>query len=277
MNEKFNSERNVIITTKDEITAPNVEKYIKDNLKNYPQGSKFIVFCGHHHKKNTDGSVQTAHGESKIVAEYSSMFDNIIKEYEKCDCSKANCEQCEKYHFWLEKKFEMGLVLPLFTISDDSEASEECMLEDECMCGKNCKKFVLNPTSKNSIKIMSDYMLKTDCANVFFFASCYSQKSEINNLMKASGLFSALIVAAERGDISCGKVFKLDPEQQAFLKKIAENPTINLVVLMGEQTNFVYYISLIQFLIFTKCKSFYFIFCENLKFFKKCSNWIYDL
>lgn len=169
----FNSERNVIITANDEITAPNVEKYIKDNLKNFPQGSKFIVFCGHHHKKNTDESVKTAHSESEIVAEYSSMFDNIIKECEKCDV-------------WLEKKFEMGLVLPLFTTSDHSEASDECKLEKGCECGKNCKKFVLNPASKNSIKIMSDYMFKADCPNVLVFASCYSQKSEINNLMKAS-------------------------------------------------------------------------------------------
>ena len=235
-NEKFNSERNVIITTKDKITAPNVEKYIKDNLKNFPQGSKFILFCGHHHKKNTDGSVQTAHGESKIVSDYSSMFDNIIKEYEKCECTQTNCDQCEKHGFWLEKKFKMGVVFPLFTISDDSQASEECMLENECKCGKNCKKFVLNEASKNSIEMIRDNMMTSDCPNVLIFASCYSQKSEINNLMKASGLYSALLVAAERGDISCGKVFKLDSEQQAFLKKIVENSLLNTIVLMGKET-----------------------------------------
>ena len=130
----------------------------------------------------------------------------------------------------------MGVVFPLFTISDDSQASEECMLEDECICGKNCKKFVLNQTSKNSIKLISDYMMISGCPNVLIFASCYSQKSEINNLMKASGLYSALLVAAERGDISCGKVFKLDPEQQTFLKKIAENSLLNTIVLMGKQS-----------------------------------------
>ena len=162
------------------------------------------------------------------------MFDNIIKEYEKCNCTQANCSQCEKHRFWLGKNFEMGLVLPLFTISDDSQASEECMLEDECICGKNCKKFVLNQASKNSIKIISDYMMMSGCPNVLIFASCYSQKSEINDLMKASGLYSALLVAAERGDISCGKVFKLDPEQQAFLKKIAEYSLLNTIILMGK-------------------------------------------
>ena len=164
------------------------------------------------------------------------MFDNIIKEYEKCDCNQTNCDQCEKHCFWLEKKFEMGLVLPLFTISDDNQASEECMLEDECICGKNCKKFVLNQASKNSIKIISDYMMMSGCPNILIFASCYSQKREINNLMKASGLYSALLVIAERGDISCGKVFKLDSEQQTFLKKIAENSLLNTIVLMGKQT-----------------------------------------
>ena len=54
--------------------------------------------------------------------------------------------------------------------------------------------------------------------------------------MKASGLYSALLVAAERGDISCGKVYKLDSEQQAFLKKIVENSLLNTIFLMGKET-----------------------------------------
>merc|ERR1712016_324912 len=124
------------------------------------------------------------------------MFDNIIKEYEKCDCNQTNCDQCEKNCFWLGKKF------------------------------------VLNQASKNSIKMISDYMMISGCPNVLIFASCYSQKSEINDLMKASGLYSALLVAAERGEISCGNVFKLDSEQQAFLKKIVENSLLNTIVLM---------------------------------------------
>ena len=84
--------------------------------------------------------------------------------------------------------------------------------------------------------MIRDNMMTSDCPNVLIFASCYSQKSEINNIMKASGLYSALLVAAERGDISCGKVFKLDLEQQAFLKKIAENSLLNTIVLMGKET-----------------------------------------
>ena len=239
MNEKFNSERNVIITAKDEIKSTDVERYIKENLKTFPQGSQFIVFCGHHHQKNADGSVQIAKSESKIVADYNAMFENVIKAYQKCDC-KANCEKCQRYDLWLEKKFKMGLVLPLYTtVSDSSKVSDNCMIEDKCICGKNCLKFVLNQTSKNSIEIMTNYLLTSNCAHTLIFASCYSQKSEINNIMRASGLFSALTLAEERGGITSGKVFKLDPEQQLFLKKIAENPTIRVVVLTGKLTSFV--------------------------------------
>ena len=85
MNEKFNSERNVIITAKDEIKSTDVEKYIKENLKTFPQGSQFIVFCGHHHQKNADGSVQIAKSESKIVANY--LFLVLMWNFANCNFS----------------------------------------------------------------------------------------------------------------------------------------------------------------------------------------------
>ena len=77
-------------------------------------------------------------------------------------------------------------------------------------------------------------MLKTSEPHVLIFASCFSQESEINDILRSEGLFSVLNVAAERGEITCGNVFKLEPEQQDVLKKIADNFKIKDVIFMGE-------------------------------------------
>ena len=106
--------------------------------------------------------------------------------------------------------------------------------EEKRYAEKSHKKYTLLKSSRNKIRMKFNDLLKTSQPNVLIFASCFSHESEINDILRSDGLLSALTVAAERGGITCGKVFKLDPEQQDVLKKIAENFEIKLVVFMGE-------------------------------------------
>ena len=113
--------------------------------------------------------------------------------------------------------------------------SAEVLSNEEKHCAeKSHKKYTLLKSSRNKIRMKFNDLLKTSQPNVLIFASCFSHESEINDILRSDGLLSALTVAAERGGITCGKVFKLDPEQQNVLKKIAENFEIKLVVFMGE-------------------------------------------
>ena len=115
-------------------------------------------------------------------------------------------------------------------------SAEVASNEEKRYAEKSHKKYTLLKSSRNKIRMKFNDLLKTSQPNVLIFASCFSHESEINDILRSDGLLSALTVAAERGGITCGKVFKLDPEQQTFLKMIAENSTLKTVVLMGKQT-----------------------------------------
>ena len=49
---KFNM--TAIITAKDTITDNELKHFILDNLSTFDKGSKFTIFCGHHHCGPTD-------------------------------------------------------------------------------------------------------------------------------------------------------------------------------------------------------------------------------
>ena len=80
-------------------------------------------------------------------------------------------------------------------------------------------------------------LVNEESPTVFIFATCYSYFSEINGLLHSSGLISALNVSKERGDITNGKIFKLDDEQKDFLKKITENLIIKDIIIAGKISN----------------------------------------
>ena len=50
---KFNSDKNVFITSTDELNSGDMEKYVIENMESFPAGAKFMVICGHHHMKET--------------------------------------------------------------------------------------------------------------------------------------------------------------------------------------------------------------------------------
>ena len=215
--EKFHNERNVIITTKDEIIANDVEEYLKKNLQHFPKGAKFIVFCGHHHRCDDQGNVHIGKTESGIVAQYDSIFENVIQDCSQpCENKCGQCEKCLYFNIWQEKAFKMGFVIPIFTKEDEDG------------------KYHLNQRSKNVIKFFSQDLMKTDSPHVVIFGSCHSQKSEIKHLMRSSGLFAAICMATDRGEITCGKLFELDPEQQDMLNTIVNDLNIKDVILSGE-------------------------------------------
>jgi hypothetical protein len=49
--DKFNSARNVFITSTEKMTSSDLQFYIIKNLEHFPKSARFIVMCGHHHIK----------------------------------------------------------------------------------------------------------------------------------------------------------------------------------------------------------------------------------
>ena len=60
-------------------------------------------------------------------------------------------------------------------------------------------------------------------------------KSEISQILRAAGLYSALDVSEERGKIMAGKMFKLDLDQQIFLRTVAYDFEKKDIIVGGKQ------------------------------------------
>ena len=213
LEEKTHNFRNTIISFKSEIRATDVETYLKRHLSEFYKNSRFIVLCGVH----TSPTGELAQSESKFVADYQSMFDNIISDHENPCRKKCNtCRECLKFLLWEEKRFLMGTVLPIFSkLNHDG-------------------KYVLLKSSINTIKWLFEELLNTSWPHVFIFATCFSQYSEINHLLRSHGLYSVLSLSKERGDITSGHFFQLDNEQKSFLEKVVGDLTIKDIIITGE-------------------------------------------
>ena len=85
---------------------------------------------------------------------------------------------------------------------------------------KKGDKFVISESGKSEIKSKFEDLLTAKKPHVLIFASCFSHLSEINHTLRASGLYSCLLVSNERSDITLGKVCHLDKEQQVLLQDV---------------------------------------------------------
>ena len=151
-----------------------------------------------------------------IVENYKAMFDSIKNCCETlCELGEDNidcggCIQCktvrDKGALWKQKNFEMDerFVLPIKTKEENG-------------------KFELEPDSISLIKKTFDDLISSDIPHVFIFASCWSFFSEINSVLRASGLLSTLSLSKERYDITEGKMFKLNEDQKHLLELAVNN------------------------------------------------------
>ena len=253
----FNSERNVIITANTKINSSDLEIFLENNLNKFRIGSRFFMFSGLHHEKE-DERVQIGKSEADLIGQFESSMKRIIKKCEKpCEDSCSKCNQCGELH--AQKCHKEGM-----NCQDDEPCHHKCNNCPKCLevhteeCGNFClnctwkvkkirlgeivamssdkvrrrEEYVLAETSKNAIKDKFEQLLKTEYPHVFIFASCFSHESEINDILRSSGMYSCLLISAERGDITYGRVCYLDKEQQEFLKIVAnmEFPIKDIII-----------------------------------------------
>ena len=235
MEKKFVNIKNNFLTARTKIKIQDVESYINDNLSEFPSEANFIILCGHHHREDGAGNVVLDETDRDIVGDFEDMFDRFEKQCQE------KCEKGEKC-LWKEKKFQMGSVIVLETKPELNwlqktfsflTISAKVISKENPSTKKNRKKYTLRKRSRTLIRKKFNDLLQTNQPNILIHGSCHSYKSEIKDLLYSTGLLSALNVSAERGSITSDQVFKLDPEQQNFVKNIAENNPKD-VILMGK-------------------------------------------
>ena len=183
---KFHFEKNTIVTSTTNINKSDVEKYIVENLDNFREGSHFIVMCGFH--GSPEGKLHQY--DPVFMSQYESMFNYINKTY----VNKIK-----------ERKYLMGDVIVLMPIKKKGQ-------------------YNLAVSDKNKIlmKFQNDF-LKKDKPYVFILASCHSYVNEVNNILRSYGLYAALRISEDRGELTNGRIFQLDEGQKHVLQKIVED------------------------------------------------------
>ena len=184
--EKFHFEKNTIVTSTTNINKSDVEKYIVENLDNFREGSHFIVMCGFH--GSPEGKLLEY--DSVFMSQYESMFNYINKKY----VNKIK-----------ERKYLMGDVIVLMPVKKEG-------------------RYNLAVTDKNKIlmKFKNDFV-KKDAPYVFILATCHSYINEVNNILRSYGLYAALRISEDRGELTNGRIFQLDEGQKHVLQKIVED------------------------------------------------------
>ena len=202
--ERFTVENNTIITTKDEVSVQHVFNFLSKNLEKFRVESRFMVVCGVH--GSPEGQLKEYDEDFRYDYEMMYRWFNNHKKYSL----QAKIVDDRQYH--------MGTVLELFSKEDETKPG----------------KFSLTEISKQAIKAEFERILTLGKPIVLILASCWSFQSEISNILRSSGLYSALNLSEDRGMISSGKLFLLDPDQQEFLRTIMNDLEIKDVIIGGE-------------------------------------------
>ena len=196
LSEVFHVERNVIITANTEIDGHKLEKFLLNNLDKFQEKTDFIVLSGHHHEKNeNDGTVSVGKTDSALTDGFDGALERLLQHSKSHSC-KTDCQKC----MWKAKKFKNSSIY-IKTIKRDG-------------------KYIISEAGKGKIKSKFEDLLTSKKPHVLIFASCFSHLSEINHTLRASGLYSCLLVSNERSDITLGKVCHLDKEQQVLLQDV---------------------------------------------------------
>ena len=86
--------------------------------------------------------------------------------------------------------------------------------------------YVLSETSKKDLQELSKDLCnqtKKDAKpSALIFASCYSMFSNITNILRANGVITVMNMSKDKGDVSEGKAFHLDSQQQYIISKLSD-------------------------------------------------------
>ena len=192
-------ENNVILTTTDTVRSQQVFNYLSNNLDKFRVGSEFVVVCGIHGAENGE----LKEGEEDFKYDYETIFKWCNSQWHYDEFSP---ESAQPFQLIKERNYQMGRVIEVTSKPVES----------------NDGKYVLQDDSKTNLKTTFEEFLSKQVPIVLILASCFSFNSEICDILRSTGLLTVLNVLEERGDVTNGKMFLLDPEQQKFFKTISD-------------------------------------------------------
>ena len=187
--EFLNNERTLLVFNKP-ILASDVMDCLKECIKAkiWARSTKIMILSGFH-----TGS------EGQIGATTSNFTGNIYTHYERL---AESCNEIEE----MEYDFEF---VDVKTLPRGFDSNRQMIYE-------------LAKGSLANIRAMFQNVLNSDSQTILVFATCFSKKSLVNNIIDASGLYPALLMSADLGFITRDQRFKLDEKQRMILKRFSK-------------------------------------------------------
>ena len=208
--ERIHVENNVILTTKDEISVQQMFNYLTKNLDKFRVDSEFVIICGVHGSPH--GKLCKSDEDFRYDYE---MMNRWFKNHKKYGRQAKIVE---------DRKYKMSTVIEVNSIKQEMKEGQ----------------YLLTDESKAKLQNEFERILSLDKPVVLILASCWSFRSDISNILRSTGLYSALIISEERGSITAGKLFQLDHEQKDFLREITQDDTKKDIFIFGEYININY-------------------------------------
>ena len=82
--------------------------------------------------------------------------------------------------------------------------------------------YELSEVSKRELARYATVLRKCKEPSLVIFASCYSFESQIKDYLYSTGVMASLSITKDKGNITEGKEFSLDEDQQDIIKDFAE-------------------------------------------------------
>ena len=191
---KFRIESNVFISATEEINASELQEYVVQLVSKgvLPIETTFYLIGGIHHGKTHDDK----------VVEGQTDFTLLHGFYHKLYTTLFHLD------VWKKKKYDFTLVPITCSEEFDHKTFES--------------KFSLSDISKHELSKLARKLLGGKEPSLIIFASCFSFDSMIKDILYSKGVMASLSISYDKGDVTGGKLFSLDQDQQDVIKRYDE-------------------------------------------------------
>ena len=192
---EFLNKDKTIIVFNEEVTGSDVVQSAKSCIRTkfWPKRTRILIICGFH--TNADG---------KMGASFSAIHGTISASLGRLKEELSN--EIEE----MEYTFESVLLSTVPYKDKDGKIQYE-----------------LDSLGESNLRSKFLSVLDSKDPHALIFGTCFSKKSEINHYISACGLYPALFLCADLGNVTEGRRFQLDDQQIDVIKQLSEVLELN--------------------------------------------------
>ena len=105
------------------------------------------------------------------------------------------------------------------------EESKKTICKNQQLCQNDCecKRYEFTSAAEQYLKYTFEIFKTTKKPGILVLATCFSEKSQVNELLWKYGLYAALKISDDRGKLTEGRIYNLDEDQSIVLEKVHQD------------------------------------------------------